>query len=369
MRGTVLCHDPFVDWRAATWRPSEPACHVHWACLFRKPCSQMRAGARAVGFGLCAFSIVACNGPTSPESSPGSPPAISCPSPQTIQSLDGLPTSVAYGVAVTTGGTPPVTTTCAPQSGSTFPIGSTTVTCTAIDADHRASSCQFLVIVAPPPTLSLTRFVAFGDSLTWGEDGTQAASSSAFRTGTIHPAVQLQQSQTYPGALQQALIARYTQQSPTVANEGLPGEFVTGGAPSRLSSVLRDGHYDVLLLMEGSVDLSARNDTVQLAAIAGLRQMLADAKSRGVQPYLATVPPINPAGSRGIAASQVPSFNDQIRALAAADGVPLVDVYAALEGDVGTFIGSDGLHPTAAGYAKIADVFFTSIMKTLEVPT
>ena len=46
------------------------------------------------------------------------------------------------------------TTTCDRASGSTFPVGTTTVTCTARDAAGHATSGTFLVTVtAPPPTL------------------------------------------------------------------------------------------------------------------------------------------------------------------------------------------------------------------------
>ena len=38
---------------------------------------------------------------------------------------------------------------CIPASGSTFPIGSTTVSCTATDAAGNTSSCTFKVIVLP----------------------------------------------------------------------------------------------------------------------------------------------------------------------------------------------------------------------------
>jgi hypothetical protein len=38
-----------------------------------------------------------------------------------------------------------------------------------------------------------------------------------------------------------------------------------------------------------------------------------------------------------------------------------------MNGDVNSYIGPDGLHPTAAGYEKIADTFFTAIEQTLEI--
>jgi hypothetical protein len=50
-----------------------------------------------------------------------------------------------------------------------------------------------------------------------------------------------------------------------------------------------------------------------------------------------------------------------------AENVPLVDVYTALNADITTFIGTiDGLHPTPAGYARIASTFLDAIEKNLE---
>jgi hypothetical protein len=51
----------------------------------------------------------------------------------------------------------PVTAVCTPPSGSTFAVGSTTVTCTATDAAGNSSSGQFIVTVldVTPPVLTL----------------------------------------------------------------------------------------------------------------------------------------------------------------------------------------------------------------------
>jgi lysophospholipase L1-like esterase len=122
--------------------------------------------------------------------------------------------------------------------------------------------------------------------------------------------------------------------------------------------------------MEGANDLYDRDDRVVPAAIDGLRLMIRDAKSRSIRPYLATIPPMNPAACvpvcRGLAWSLVSGFNDNVRALATAEGVTLVDVYQGFGGNF-ALIGPDGLHPAPEGYAKIADLFFTAIKQTLEV--
>ncbi|MGE3512815.1 MAG: HYR domain-containing protein, partial [Vicinamibacterales bacterium] len=98
------------------------------------------------------------------------PPQIVCPAPQTGRSLTGGPAVVTFS-PTTTLGAEPVTTVCTPPSGTSFAIGTTAVTCTATDARQRVASCSFSVTVEQPPRLSVTRFVAFGDSMTWGEDG------------------------------------------------------------------------------------------------------------------------------------------------------------------------------------------------------
>ena len=68
---------------------------------------------------------------------------------------------------------------------------------------------------------------------------------------------------------------------------------------------------------------------------------------------------------RGIGASLVPGFNDRIRSLAASEGITLVDVYAAFNGDM-SLIGADGLHLNQGGYQRVADAFLQSIQATLE---
>lgn len=273
---------------------------------------------------------------------------------------------MSFGTPTATGGAAPLTITCSKETGSTFSIGTTTVTCTVLDARQRTDGCTFNVVVLPTPKIQFTKFVAFGDSVTFGENG--VSSLVAERAGNVlQPMVQYPFSQTYPGALQGLLAARYTTQSVVVTNQGLRGE--RAGAPgttSRFSSVVAGGQYQVVLLMEGSNDLSDRDSRLEAAAITNLGRMVRDAKSRGVRPYLATVPPMISNTARGLAWSLVPGFNDQIRSLAAAEGITLVDVYGALNTAPTQYIGFDGLHPNETGYAKIAETFFTALKATLD---
>jgi len=69
---------------------------------------------------------------------------------------------------------------------------------------------------------------------------------------------------------------------------------------------------------------------------------------------------------RGLAWSVVEPMNVAIRNVAAAEGIPLVDVYTALAADVPRYISADGLHPTELGDAKIAELFFQALRTSLE---
>jgi lysophospholipase L1-like esterase len=321
--------------------------------------------ASVLGAGACTGTSTT---PTPPPVDPG-PPTLTCPPPQSVLSPLGNAISVAYSAPTVAGGLPPLTgPTCTPPAGSMFVPGVTGVTCTVTDGRQRTDSCTFTVTITLPPKLTVTRFLAFGDSITWGEDGSSATLQPFGARAPIRPAVQLPAADTYPGALQADLRGRYTLQSPTVTNGGKPLESVTDpGTFPRFVSFTSSGLVDAALIMEGANDISGRDDRVEPAVIVGLGRMIDDARSRGIRPMLATIPPENPSGPRGLAAGLVPGFNDRVRGLALSKNVPLVDVYQAFGGDL-SLIGFDGLHPNAAGYHRIADTFFDAIKQNLETP-
>jgi lysophospholipase L1-like esterase len=315
-----------------------------------------------------ALAVSACASPTKPSTPPVDPypegPHILCPAtPDAFTSRDGQSMSIQYGTPTSTSGAPPVSIACTPASGSLFPIGTTHVGCTATDGRQRTDVCAFNVSVLAPPKLTVTRFVAFGDSITWGENGAITAYEV---TSVIRPHFQVPK--TYPTVLYQSLATRYTTQGILVSNQGIPGEYAKDAdTQARFSSIVRSGGFDVVLLMEGSNDLG---DGFASSAIAALRSMVRNAKANGVKPFLATVPPMDGSSCcprRGSAAPLVPGFNDQIRGVASDEGIPLVDVYGALSGSVSQYIGPDGLHPNDTGYQKIGETFFNAVKTNLEV--
>ena len=87
-------------------------------------------------------------------------PSITCPANQTAFSPSGNPIAVNYPAPTASDNCPGATATCSPASGSNFPVGVTTVTCTASDASPNSpdATCAFTVTVisfTPAPTTNL----------------------------------------------------------------------------------------------------------------------------------------------------------------------------------------------------------------------
>jgi hypothetical protein len=77
------------------------------------------------------------------------PPTVSCPSNVTVylEPGDVCPPVVNFSATAVDNCSETVTVTCDPPSGSTFPVGETTVTCTATDECGNVGQCTFTVTV------------------------------------------------------------------------------------------------------------------------------------------------------------------------------------------------------------------------------
>lgn len=322
-------------------------------------------------------------GPTTPSPPPVGPPTISCPSPVTIQSLDGNPVTVNFPPPTVAGGAAPITTTCTRPNGSSFAVGTSEVACTARDAQQRASSCGFTVTVTKPPQIAVTRFLAFGDSITSGLTSvcgprtplTEGLSAWFLDTMSLSTAITVDK--PYPMALQEMLAARYTAQTPLVTNSGVPGEQVADGSPSgetRLRSVLTSTMPQALLLLEGVNDIHAA--TPQSEGVGrvedGIRDMIREARSRGVHVFVSTLLPERTDLCRAFdfvdGVVDILDANNEIRYLAATEGATLVDLHQMFLGRETTLIGEDGLHPSDAGYLKMAEAFYEAVKAQFELP-
>jgi lysophospholipase L1-like esterase len=263
-----------------------------------------------------------------------------------MQSTAGQPLAITFDNPSAAGGVPPFTVSCVPPSGTSFPVGTTTVTCTVTDSRQQTFSCSFTVNVQGPPRLSTSTILAFGDSLTFGSSPPDVVDS-------------------YPQHLKPKLAAKYVGQTITVVNDGRPGENAQATGRTRLPTALDIYRPGAVLLMEGSNDLLG-GDAGAAAGLAALTEMVRTARARGVAVLLATLPPQRLGGSRNGVALMIPGFNEKIAEVARQEGVTLVDIYTAMGGD-GRYIGRDDEHPTPEGFEVMAQTFFTAIERTLEV--
>ncbi len=205
-----------------------------------------------------------------------------------------------------------------------------------------------------------TKFVAFGDSITYGTfssfDGRflyDAPESSYPRR------VELSLRQVFPG---QASVLR-------VINAGIPGERAIEGR-NRIATVLRANDPDGLLLLEGINDLNFGASVA--ATAAAVVQIIDMARTFNVTVLVGLMPQtyesVYPSGEiRSQAADKIVPFNNELRRLTAGmPNVHIVDLYARF-GTNRSLMGADGLHPTDAGYALMASTFVQSIENVFRV--
>lgn len=263
-------------------------------------------------------------------------------------SPDGARVPYPFAIPTPVNGQPPVTVSCTGTPPAGYPAGSTVITCTATDALSRQASCNFSVTVTIPPKISKTKFLAFGDSITYGRCGPAPAECPP-----------------YTVRLEELLRARYTTRNFLVVTRGQPGETTRDGE-DRLPNELAAYTPEVLLLMEGTNDLTGNVSPSK--TIGSLDQMIFDARASGVSAiFLASVPPIAPGGPNNSVIPFVVPLNAQIRDLAARRSVQFVDVYAALNADVPRYYVGNDLHPTGEGLRLIGETFYASIRATLDI--
>jgi lysophospholipase L1-like esterase len=286
---------------------------------------------------------------------PPEPPAINCPDNVSVTPTGTSGITVSYNMPEPHFGQQPVSVTCTPQSGEVFPVGSTAVTCRATDGLNRTAECTFSVTVAPAPRLRLTRFLAFGDSITSGEvvvPGTGDSETMPAR-------------EPYPSVLERLLRARYPGQSIIVTNAGKGGELAVEALP-RFGGALRLANSEAVIILEGINDLYRGTLPDNLEnMMRGVGALAAEARNRGVRTYIATLTPTRP-GRRYVPIGIVQAANARLRDGARGEGAQLIDLFTPLSADVNNTIGSDGLHPTELGYRRIAEAVFDALRSDLE---
>ncbi|MBA3641053.1 MAG: GDSL-type esterase/lipase family protein [Acidobacteriota bacterium] len=216
----------------------------------------------------------------------------------------------------------------------------------------------------PVPVLGITKILAFGDSMTEGVDSPPLALTAAEWTLPLSAG----RSQSYPFKLKALLEARYTGQAFSVYNGGRAGRSAREDRERFSQALSEAGRPELVLLMEGANDFNRPLEVGEginarvRAVVDALEDMVREASNRGIPVMIATLPPQRPNSPKGFGTEYVPRFNDLVRTMAASKGAQLVDVGSLPL----SFIGQDGLHPSEAGYARIAEMWFDAIKARFE---
>jgi len=198
--------------------------------------------------------------------------------------------------------------------------------------------------------------MAFGDSLTEGESAGALRSLPAHNPGTPGIAT------SYPARLYALLTAHYPTQTLKVFNGGFGGEQVLQALP-RFEEYLDEHNPQVVILMHGVNDLVNGTDIEEV--IDGIERLIEAAKKRSMRVLLSTLPRQRPDGRRAVAAPLIVPFNAELKTLASAVNVPVIDIYPHIPT---TMLTPDGLHITAAGNQKLAELYFEALRARYEQP-
>ncbi len=214
------------------------------------------------------------------------------------------------------------------------------------------SVCQFFVFCAlffiPSPVLAYDGLVTlgFGDSITLGYP---------YLTG-------------YGNGCNCGIYEKFLEQRLTnsgyqnlVFNWGNGGESTAGGV-ARIDSNIQTaiyhwGHVDFVLLLEGTNDYDygfSRNTT-----IFNLSIMIDKIRSYNITPILGTLTPdsTNPA-------KDIPAYNRDIKSMAQAKHVILVDHYSTMVANW-SILNYDGLHPNISGYDNMSNQWYGALISLL----
>lgn len=212
----------------------------------------------------------------------------------------------------------------------------------------------------PSPRLLRTKFMAFGDSFTAGEVTNPTSSSGSITKLIVVPTA------SYPAVLESRLRATYTEQAVliSVANAGEPSERILDGN-QRFPGVYDSLRPDAVLIMEGVNGLPQVGPDISTGV---MRLMVQHAKAGSSRVFVGSMIPQVAGRPRGTTpVNELLAYNNTLQLMSQQEGVVYVDLYNPMLAEAATLIGSDGLHPTEAGYRRIAELFFTAIRAELEI--
>jgi lysophospholipase L1-like esterase len=196
------------------------------------------------------------------------------------------------------------------------------------------------------PASEAMTFVAFGDSITYGDASASEGPATA-----------------YPALLEHKLREHFGGWFYMI-NAGKSGETTWDGK-DRLADVLDAHKPDALLLMEGTND--ALYDYMFKGTAGDLHMMLNLAISRGIQVVMASIPPVITTDEidRSVQMARISAFNPTIYSIADTYGFRLAEVFIAIT-DVPGWENSlmdhaSANHPNDAGYLRVRDAFYEQV--------
>ena len=325
--------------------------------------------------------LAACGSKSQPPPvgpTPSNPPQIACPADVSLTGVAVPTQAVTYSAPTVSSGEAPVNVTCSPASGATFPLGDTTVSCTANDAMSRQAACSFKVTLKGM-SIGVKKYEAIGDSFTEGQNG-KAGTDIPCSAGAGGSFVDCPSS--YPTKLQLALNMTYPGQGVTVINRGEGGKPMVDIVESLKQYVTAD-KPDAVLLEGGYNDLLGEcgNGPATTPSCRGAIERVRDGMRDGIRKaresprnvayvFVATMVPSGPlqAGAqrdRRISNDAITQANTLIRQTVASEGGILVDAYPVFLGHEADLVDTDGLHLRPAGYQAMADAFYAAIQKAV----
>ena len=193
------------------------------------------------------------------------------------------------------------------------------------------------------------RFLAFGDSNTFGHGDTGVACSQTGPGG-------------YPPRLRSLL--QDSGLEIEILNFGVCGETTAQGV-SRIENVL-DANGEVIVIMEATNDVSQAVSAETI--LFNLDRMADKAESVGVDPLMASVVPRGPGASRDASNSKTGFIAEQLKADSAAANRVFADPFHALfdRDDFFDRFYFNDLHPNASGFDIVAEAMFAPAIEAIE---
>lgn len=224
---------------------------------------------------------------------------------------------------------------------------------------YEASNRSVIADLSTDAAYKLLHILPFGDSITYGVVGSNTdTESGGYRTYLQHKirmadvlVDMVGSAQNGPGDIDPD-------------HEGHRG-YTINQLDTIDAGVVAATRPDVILLMAGTNDSARDNSTTMIADLRALMVSITTAAPEATL-FVASLPPVRVGQQSQTRADRVGAFNDKMPALIAelaASGrkVVFVDMRDLEVSDISAPPVDSGLHPNAAGYARIADHWYAAL--------